>query len=67
VVEMALRLLARFASILVVLWFCVCVAFAQDAMPLEGLSFAKKMKLAKAGDDTAQLAVAISFGGRCRH
>lgn len=58
---MALRLLGRFLGVLVVLCFGVFVAFAQDAMPLEGLSFAKKMKLAKAGDDTAQLAVAISL------
>jgi uncharacterized protein len=40
-------------------------AFAAAALaqsiPLEGLSFAKKMKLAKAGDDTAQLAIAMHY------
>ncbi|MFO1033661.1 MAG: tetratricopeptide repeat protein [Hyphomicrobiales bacterium] len=32
-----------------------------DSLPLEGLSFGKKMKLAKAGDETAQLAVGVHY------
>ena len=58
---MALRLVARVATFACACAFCITLAFAQQATPLDGLSFAKKMKLAKAGDDTAQLAVAIHY------
>lgn len=61
---MAFRLLSRATRLIFVVMFggfLACAAVAQEAMPLEGLSFSKKMKLAKAGDDTAQLAVAIHY------
>lgn len=61
---MAFRLLSSVSRPLFVVifgGFLVCSAWAQDVMPLEGLSFAKKMKLAKAGDDTAQLAIGIHY------
>ncbi len=58
---MALRLVARALAIAVVVFLAVTMVQAQQTMPLEGLSFAKKMKLAKAGDDQAQLAVAIHY------
>ncbi len=52
---------ARVATFAVVMVLGVTLALAQEVMPLGGLSFAKKMKLAKAGDDTAQLAVAMHY------
>ncbi|MFT3672035.1 tetratricopeptide repeat protein [Aestuariivirga sp.] len=61
---MALRLLSCVPRVIFAVVFAGLIAIsamAQDAMPLEGLSFAKKMKLAKAGDDTAQLAVGIHY------
>ena len=58
---MALRLVARLATIACACAVCFTLALAQQVTPLDGLSFAKKMKLAKAGDDTAQLAVAIHY------
>ncbi len=58
---MALRLFARVTSLTLAIALSAALAFAQQGMPLEGLSFAKKMKLAKAGDDTAQLAVAMHY------
>jgi uncharacterized protein len=38
-----------------------CQPVVAQSIPLEGLSFVKKMKLAKAGDETAQLAVAMHY------
>ncbi len=55
---MFLRLLAN--GLLAIALVLAVPAYAQS-LPLEGLSFAKKMKLAKAGDEMAQLAVAMHF------
>jgi TPR repeat protein len=57
---MASGLYARISMALAAVVLTAGLAFA-DSLPLEGLSFAKKMKLAKAGDETAQLAVAIHY------
>ena len=57
---MASRLVSRVFVVLVAWCFGAALAIAQ-VMPLEGLSLAKKMKLAKAGDDTAQLAVGMHY------
>lgn len=57
---MASRLVARVFIVLVGMLLGVALAVAQT-MPLEGLSLAKKLKLAKAGDDQAQLAVGMHY------
>ena len=57
---MASRLFARVIYLMFALVLGVSLAWSQS-MPLEGLSLAKKMKLAKAGDDQAQLAVGIHY------
>lgn len=57
---MASRLFVRVFTIFSAVLLGVVIAYAQS-MPLEGLSLAKKMKLAKAGDDQAQLAVGMHY------
>jgi uncharacterized protein len=49
-----------FASLFIAILLVLSPVHA-ESIPLEGLSFAKKMKLAKAGDDAAQLAVAMHY------
>ncbi|MCA0432444.1 MAG: sel1 repeat family protein [Proteobacteria bacterium] len=39
----------------------LAVGASAQSIPLEGLSFAKKIKLARAGDDTAQLAIGMHY------
>lgn len=57
---MASRLFARVFITISAIVLGTAIVFAQS-MPLEGLSLAKKLKLAKAGDDQAQLAVGIHY------
>lgn len=54
-------MLSRLFSCVLLTLFVLCQVALAQSIPLEGLSFVKKMKLAKAGDEQAQLAVAMHY------
>jgi uncharacterized protein len=54
------RVAFRLTSILLAFFMIAATAFAQQA-ELQGLSFIKRLRLARAGDDVAQLSVALDY------
>ncbi len=58
--ERMYRVAFRFTAVLIAICFLASAALAQQA-ELQGLSFIKRLRLARAGDEVAQISVAVDY------